>query len=62
LVEELHGQQEVSDAHHAEVRATCNRLLPEYSNKRDYHADQRDIATKIVKDTKALLSEAQTNL
>ncbi|MCP3685953.1 MAG: hypothetical protein GY861_25180 [bacterium] len=39
LIAELNDQQEAADAFHAECRATCNQLLPEYSTKRDYHED-----------------------
>ena len=43
LLANIATMKEETDAFHAKARASCSRLIPEYSNKMAYHAEQRDI-------------------
>jgi len=58
LTADLTEQQESHDAFHAEARATCDRLIPEYRNKMTNHAEQRDLCKKLVTETTSLREEA----
>jgi len=62
LLANIEAMKEESDAFHAQARASCNRLIPEYSNKMAYHAEQRDICQNIVNETTDLRAEAMTQL
>merc|ERR1712110_508386 len=62
LVGQLNDQQAAADAVHAQARATCDRLLPEYANNRDYNTQCADTCDQTVVDTQALLADAEEQL
>merc|ERR1719446_734760 len=62
LIVELHDAQGECDAAHAQAVATCDRLIPEYDNKRDLNKKSQSVSEQTREDTEELLADAEEQL